>query len=58
MKDPIVGEIHQIREQILKECNYDRKTLMEYYRKIREEEIKKGRKVASPPKRILKTSKE
>lgn len=35
MKDPIVDEIHKIREQIAKECNND---LKQIFKRIREDE--------------------
>lgn len=54
MKDPIVEEIHKVREDILEECGNDKKTLMEYFRRVEEEEKKKGRKVVSLPKKTTK----
>lgn len=32
-KDPIVEEIHLVREKIAKECNYDLKQIMDRLRK-------------------------
>jgi len=40
-KDPIVEEIHAIREQIARECNYDLKRIMERLRKKEKEHTKR-----------------
>jgi hypothetical protein len=42
-KDPIVEQIHAIRKQIAKECDYDLRRIMERLRK--EEEENEGRVV-------------
>ena len=36
-KDPIVEEIHAVREQIARECDYDLKQIIERLRKKEEE---------------------
>jgi hypothetical protein len=36
-KDPIVEEIHLVRERIAKECNYDLKRIMNRLRKKEKE---------------------
>jgi hypothetical protein len=33
MKDPIVEEIHRIREQIAAECDYDLDRIFDYFRR-------------------------
>ncbi len=47
-KDPIVEEIHAIRRQIAKECNYDLKQIVERLRK--KEKKHKERLMFSKPK--------
>ena len=51
-KDPIVEEIHAVREEIARACNYDLKQIMEHLRKkeekhpgrvIHKEELSKGK---------------
>lgn len=41
-KDPIVEEIHRVREQIARECNYDLRQIMDRLRK-KEKEHTTGR---------------
>ena len=43
-KDPIVEEIHLVREKIAKECNYDLKKIMNRLRK--KEKENRGRVVS------------
>jgi hypothetical protein len=38
-KDPIVEEIHAIREQIARECDYDLKRIMDRLRKKEKEHV-------------------
>lgn len=54
MNDYLVEEIRKIREDILKECNYDTETLKKYFQKVEDEEVKKGRIVISLPKKLPK----
>jgi hypothetical protein len=43
-KDPIVEEIHLVREKIAKECNYDLKQIMN---RMRKKEIEHRERVVS-----------
>jgi len=44
-KDPIVEEIHLVREKIAKECNYDLKQIMN---RLRKKEKRHRERVVSP----------
>lgn len=49
--DPIVEEIHQIRQEIAARYNYDLGAFFEDVRKRQEEARKSGRVIVSPPPR-------
>jgi hypothetical protein len=49
--DPIVEEVHRIREQMLAEYDGDIHALIQDARRRTEEEARAGRKVYSPPPR-------
>ena len=48
INDPIVEEIHAIRQQISRECNHDIKEIVKRLRKL--EEKHKDRLVSVPPR--------
>ena len=51
-RDPIVEEIHRIREEFAKEFNYDLNAMCAYFKAKEEESRKSGRRVVSfPPRR-------
>jgi hypothetical protein len=50
-ENPIVEEIHRIREQMLADCGGDMQTLVDCIRKREEESARAGRKVVSLPPR-------
>lgn len=52
-KDPIVEEIHAVREQIARECHYDLKQIIACLRKKEEEHL--GRVVHKEELKISKT---
>ncbi len=51
MDDPIVEEVHRIREEIMKEFNYDLGAYFRYLKEREEEDRKNGRVIVSPPSR-------
>lgn len=46
-KDPVVEEIHDIRKQIFKKCNYDVKTLGDYILEYRTKRQKSKKKLVT-----------
>jgi hypothetical protein len=50
-ENPIVEEVHRIREQLLAECGGDLKTFMDGVRQRTEESARAGRKVVRLPPR-------
>ncbi len=44
-KDPIIEEVHEAREQILRECDYDMARVLERLRKHEKEHKASGRLV-------------
>ena len=47
-ENPIVDEVHRIREQILAECNGDLRALIKDAQRRTEEAARSGRKMFSP----------
>jgi hypothetical protein len=58
MDDPIVEEVHRIREEIMKEFNYDLEAYLRYLKEREEEDRKNGRVIVSPPPRRTVPTKE
>jgi hypothetical protein len=53
-EDSVLKKLHKVREDILKEFNYDMKVLFEYTKKREKEQRRKGRKVVSFEKKKVK----
>ena len=54
--DPIVAEVHAIRDELARQCGYD---LKEIFRRLRQQQSSSGRRyVRYPPRRIVPTENE
>jgi len=52
-EDPIVAEIHEIRQRIMAEFNHDLGAYMEHLTALEEDERRRGRKIVDLPAKAV-----